>query len=274
MGMAMTGILSTRKSAASEVRTYLKAPKRVIKSLLGNGRHIFTHKNRRNVCPRHTHGFTLIELLVVIAIISILAAMLLPALGKARAKAHQINCLNNLKQMGQSIFLYTGDYDGWLPQSASEGGVHQQWKYEISPYLGLAPSSIYVTLLWEGVFRCPSSPAEIADSNLGRGGYGWNYRYMGTAKYAAPLQDRQRLSTVYNDVDTILCGDAVDRGVWEWEYQQLVLPSSASPSPPVGDRHSDGINLLFADFHAQWMSQAELMGGKGGDVDWYYKKDK
>ena len=73
----------------------------------------------REVAMSQRKGFTLIELLVVIAIIAILAAILFPVFAQARAKARQVVCMNNEKQMATAIIIYAQDYDDhWMDQCA------------------------------------------------------------------------------------------------------------------------------------------------------------
>ncbi|MBI1870414.1 MAG: type II secretion system protein [Chlamydiae bacterium] len=99
-------------------------------------------------------GFTLIELLVVIAIIAILASMLLPALAKARRRASQTKCLNNLKQIITSIHTYSIDYRELFPTT----GIAGQGKSS----LDLLRTSLYMTDV--NVFQCPSTGTTIAAS--------------------------------------------------------------------------------------------------------------
>ena len=116
---------------------------------------------RQNAGQASSSAFTLIELLVVIAIIAILAAILFPVFAQARAKARQISCLSNLRQIGMAVANYRSDYDGitpiirecspapgWTPCAA--GKVTLGWMDFLQPYTGNY-----------GVFKCPEDTTEI-----------------------------------------------------------------------------------------------------------------
>ena len=102
----------------------------------------------------HTHqSFTLIELLVVIAIITVLAAMLLPALSKAREKARSISCVNNLKQVGIDQGIYADSYEGLIPIKCCISNEMQWPKILYSE--GNTKSNTYVSTLPFTI--CPSN---------------------------------------------------------------------------------------------------------------------
>ena len=131
---------------------------------------------------RTRRDFTLIELLVVIAIIAILAAMLLPALSKAREKARAISCISNIKQIGLGTITYMQDNEDFLPNfyySASLGGWQPPnggWRAELHDYVGdnkvwicpsrtgVTPGDLAVTYIYNVSGNTKSQQAAISPS--------------------------------------------------------------------------------------------------------------
>ncbi|MBI3991364.1 MAG: DUF1559 domain-containing protein [Candidatus Omnitrophica bacterium] len=209
---------------------------------------------------RRRNGFTLVELLVVIAIIAILAAMMLPTLGKAREMAMRAVCKSNMKQIGVALHLYAGDYNDIFPVwGAGSPSSSSLWLLGDGGYIKhySGRDAITYTVDFEAIKRwvlhCPSDKRMINSFAT----YPW-YSYASAVGDPNPNSPTYHLLTVKDGSDTAIVVDQSsdsDNKNDMWKYH------SATPDNPYGSAYknhgNDGVNALYIDGHVEWVPPAK-----------------
>ena len=199
-------------------------------------------------------AFTLIELLVVIAIIGILAALLLPALSRAKQKAWTTSCTSNLRQIGLGLRMYADDNQERYPESG--GSIAWNRIDPSSPANGWM-QQVYSYVQNTNVYHCPGN-AQLPMKNRSPFNYfnGVRAAYIAAGGQCAAVNARQILFPAAY----VLSGDTIDNALYftlddadKDDYSQNCVGGEVNGTPSVEWKaHNNGKDILFADAHVKW----------------------
>lgn len=203
---------------------------------------------------RKSHkAFSLSELLVVTAATAVLAAVLFPAFSRAREKAGEETCMDNLKKIGVGILQYSQDYDKTLPvydwPDGKLGNGHHGWARVIQPYVKS-----------DQIFQCPGELTGPSGDHMISGysdyAYNINLGWLNTNVAKPEISyGTVKTSAITQPAQTVMCLDYVTGTATNFTLgNKAYVKTTTGLADDIGDglRHSDGIHYLLADGHVKW----------------------